>query len=525
MSNNSNDHTMNRRHFMRQAACAALGATAMVNTLASLKLTSAAMAQGAVQDDYKALVCIFMAGGNDSNNLLVPRGSNPLRTDYDDGRGVIAIPSDQLHALTVPTTTMAFDEYHGGTKSPMGIHPDAKGIADLFNNKDLSFVCNVGTLAYPIQNRNQYINKSVPLPADLFSHSNQQMEWQTSVADKPSATGWGGRTADLLHAGHNGDTSKVSMSISLAGANTFQRGLSAETAAFAIGSTGAKPLVGYGPSDAPYDRAYHEGSTYAEPNYKDTRAGHRLKALETLIKLTSNNLLEDAHMQKVVSSRAVSDTVNDALAAATDIATDIGTNFDQLFVNAQHTLGDQLKTVAQLIAGRTVLGNQRQIFFVQVGGYDVHQSHLTSHADLMTELSTGLMAFSEALKATGNWDKTLAYTASDFSRTFTPNGDDAEAGTDHAWGGHAMVMGGSVAGGELYGSFPSLKTGAASGSIDAHTGRGRWIPSTSVDQYSSVMAKWFGVDSNSMETIFPNLGRFDDPVSTTLANLRFIEGM
>jgi len=268
MSNNLNDHTMNRRHFMRQAACAALGATAMVNTLASLKLTSAAMAQGIVQDDYKALVCIFLAGGNDSNNLLVPRGNSELRTDYQNGRGVIALSNNQLHALTVPTTTMAFDQYHDGSRSSMGIHPNAKGIADLFNAKDLSFVCNVGTLAYPIQNRNQYINKSVPLPADLFSHSNQQMEWQTSVADRPSATGWGGRTADLLHAGYNGDASKVSMSISLDGANTFQRGVSAETAAFTVNSNGARPLIGYGSTADPYNRAYHDGATYDEPNYK-----------------------------------------------------------------------------------------------------------------------------------------------------------------------------------------------------------------------------------------------------------------
>lgn len=524
MSNNSmqsNDHTISRRHFMRQAACAALGATAMVNTLASLKLTSAAMAQGANQDDYKALVCIFLAGGNDSDNMLVPRGSNPLRTDYQNGRGVLALPGDQLHALTVPATTMAFNKYHDGSQAPMGIHPDAKGIADLFNAEDLAFVCNVGTLAYPIQTRDDYINERVPLPADLFSHSNQQMAWQTSVADKPSATGWGGRTADLLHAGYNGNRSKVSMSISLDGANTFQRGLSAETAAFAISDDGAKPLLGYGPPDNRYGSAYHDDSSFAQPNYKNTRAGHRLKALETLIKLTSNNLLEDAHMQKVVSSRAVSDTINNAVAAAN--AT--GVDFEQFFATADHNLGDQLKMVARLIAGRSVLGNQRQIFFVQVGGYDIHQSHLSSHSDLMEELATGLQAFRSVLGATGDWDKTVAYTASDFSRTFTPNGTDNTAGTDHAWGGHAMVMGGPVSGGNLYGHFPSLKTGDTPDSIDAEQGRGRWIPSTSVDQYSSVLARWFGVDSNSMETIFPNLGRFDDPVSTTLANLRFIEGL
>ena len=518
---NANDHTMTRRHFMRQAACAALGATAMVNTLASLKLTSAAMAQGSTPDDYKALVCIFLAGGNDSNNLLVPTGSSTVRTDYEAGRGVLALPGSGLHPLTVPNSSLAFDKYYGGTQASMGVHSSAKGIADLFNAGDLAFVCNVGTLAYPIQNRDEYVNKTVPLPLDLFSHSDQQMQWQTSVADKPSATGWGGCTADLLHAGYNGNSSNVSMSISLAGANTFQRGIGAETAAFSISNGGARPLSGYGPTTDPYGNAYHTDSSFGQPNYKDSRQGHRLKALEALLKLTSDNLLENSLSQKVVSNRNVSDQIDKALAAAN--AT--GVDFDAKFMNADHSLGDQLKMVAQLIAGRSALGNSRQVFFVQVGGYDIHQSHLSAHESLMDELSSGLAAFRDAMGAAGDWDKVVAYTASDFSRTFTPNGTDSEAGTDHAWGGHAMVLGGSVSGGNLYGHFPTLKTNEDPDSIDAHKGRGRWIPSTSVDQYSSVLAKWFGVDSNSMETIFPNLGRFDDPVSTTLANLRFIEGM
>lgn len=526
MPNNFNQpESMSRRHFMRQAACAALGATAMVNTLSALRLTSAAIAQGTGQEDYKALVCIFLHGGNDSNNLLIPLGapsSNSLRADYEKGRTVVALAEDTLHSLTMPTSTPAFNKYHGDTVSPLGIHPDAQPIAGLFNDGDLAFVCNVGTLSHPIPTRDDYINGVVPVPWDLFSHPHQQMQWQTSVSGSAAATGWGGRMArELLDAGYNGDESKVSISMSFGGANTFQRGISADTAAFALQGEGVVSLLGYGTEEEPYADAYHPGSNFAAPNYQNNQAGHRLKALESLLNLANDNLLEDAYATRLVSSRSASDSIDSAVALSSQSSVD----FDQIFSNANHKLGDQLKSVAKLIAGRSELGNERQIFFVEAGGYDIHKNHLESHAELMTELSTGLAAFRDALVALNDWDKVVAYTASDFSRTFSPNSPDEDSGTDHAWGGHSMVMGGPVKGGQLYGHFPSLKMGDHPESIDAHKGRGRWIPSTSVDQYSSVMAKWFGVESSAMDVIFPNLGRFDDPVSTTLANLKFIEGM
>ncbi len=525
------DSNITRRNFLRQAACAALGATAMVNTLAALRLTSAAIAQGNDLDDYKALVCIFLNGGNDSNNLLVPMGAvggNPVRADYETGRDVLALGNDTLRGLTLPpSASNAFKKHYGGSSSPLGVHPNAPGIANLFNSGDLAFVCNVGTLAYPIPTRMDLLEDRVPVPLDLFSHSDQQTQWQTSVPDNLSNTGWGGRVADLLDAGYNGDSSKVSMSISLSGVNTFQRGLNPETNAFGISPSGTIPLSGFGSPTDPYGNAYHPGASFYEPTYQDRREGHRLKALEQLVKLTSENLLEDAHASKIVSARGVSESVNAAVAAAVST----GVNFDQLFAGAVdedgggNLLADQMKMVAQLIVGRSALGNSRQIFFVNVGGYDIHRSHMASHAMLMNELSGALAAFRDALVAAGDWDKVVAYTASDFSRTFTANGSDNDAGTDHAWGGHAMVLGGPVKGGNLYGHFPSLKTGDHPESIDSRRERGRWIPSTSVDQYSAVLAKWFGVDSNSMETIFPNINRFDDPFSVAAANLRFLEGV
>ena len=194
-------------------------------------------------------------------------------------------------------------------------------------------------------------------------------------------------------------------------------------------------------------------------------------------------------------------------------------NFDTIFASAATSLGDQLKMIAKLIAGRSALGNNRQIFFCQVSGYDTHQVQLSSHASLMTELSNALKAFYDTTVALGVDGAVTTFTMSDFNRTFTPNGTDTTGGSDHAWGGHAIAMGGSVFGKKLYGAFPSLKLGTNN---DTDKNRGRWIPTTSVDQYSAVLAKWFGVDSNSMSAIFPNLPRFDDPLTSSTANLNFM---
>lgn len=519
---NNNPRTLNRRDFIRQAACASLGVTAMVNTLSYLKLTSAALAQGDNNDDYKALVCIFLAGGNDSNNMLLPGGSastDPLRADYEAGRSLLAL-TEGLHALNLPADTRAFDLYHGGTIAPMVTHPSTAEMAQLFNEGELAFICNVGTLAYPVPTRLDYLEERVQLPTDLFSHSDQQMQWQTSVADRPEISGWGGRTADLLNAAYNSNESKVSMSISLSGVNAFQRSLGSETAAFVMGRTGTNPLLGFAGSGLPYGSAYHEGSSFAEPDYKTTRQGDRLRAVESLMRLSSANLLEDNYASKIANARYVEDTIGAALAEADAASVD----FEQHFMDADTPLGDQLKTVAKLIAGRNALGNKRQIFFVQATGYDIHQNHLTAHAALMEELSKGCMAFRNTLVEMGDWDKTVAFSVSDFNRTFTINGLDLSAGTDHAWGGHAFVMGGPVVGGNLYGQFPTLKAGDHAESIDADAtgGRGRWIPTTAVDQYASVLTSWFGADSNSMETIFPNLYRFDNPLTSGTPNLGFI---
>ncbi len=495
--NPKNDSTtlpIHRRDFFRQSACAALGVTGVVNTLANLRLFNAAMAQNLPDNDYRALVCLFLNGGNDSNNLLVPR-SGGFRNDYETGRGILQIPADQLHPIQAINDRRDF-----------GLHPSAGPLRDLFNEGKLAFVCNVGTLAYPIPTREDYLNDTVPVPAQLFSHADQQTQWQSSIPDQPFQSGWGGRIADLLHSTSNPD-SKVSMSISLSGINSFQIGLQGEVTQFVTSPRGVVGLSGYGRN--------YQNALDAKGTYKQNDPGKRLRAFEEIMNLTHANLMEDGYNAVMRSARESESTVGQTL----DLAERSSVDFDEAFTNAQSSLGDQLKTVAKLIAGRSALGNQRQIFFCRVGGYDTHQSQLTSHANLMAELSSAMEAFYRTTQSLGLEDHITTFTCSDFARTFTPNGTDPTAGADHAWGGHAMVMGGAVKGQRLYGRFPELLVGAGD---DAGRNRGRWIPTTSVDQYASVLARWFGVDSNSMEAIFPNLPRFDDPFTSSRPNLDFL---
>ncbi|MEM8860326.1 MAG: DUF1501 domain-containing protein [Chloroflexota bacterium] len=509
------NHELSRREFIRQSACAALELTGLVNTMGFLRLTNASVLQGnlALNGDYKALVCIYLSGGNDAHNMLVPMGDpadNPIRADYEAARSHVQIPSSDLHPLTIPADSQAFKQHYGDGTFPMGIHPSAPQLAELFNNKDLAFMCNVGSLAFPIVDRQSYLDKKVQLPPNLFAHDKQQMQWQTSMAEKNGTVGWGGRLADLLHAGYNGDASKASMSISLDGVSTFQRGLLPETAAFTVSPTGVRSLKGFGTN---YASAVEIGNTFESPLYKNTSEGHRLKMLEGLMRLSSENLLENEVAQRFRSSRMVEGAVGESLTSAGAS----GVNFDQIFASADNRLGDQLKIIAKLITGQTAIGNRRQIFFARVNGYDNHNSLLESHAPLMDELGSALKAFRDALVAAGQWDNVVTFTASDFARTLIPNTN----GTDHAWGSHAIVMGGPVNGGDFHGHYPSLKLGDHPESLDADA-RGLIIPTTAVDQFSAPMAHWFGADSSAIETIFPNLARFDDPLTSSAANLKFI---
>ncbi len=506
-----------RRDFFRQSACASLGVTGLVNALAQMRLMTAAMAQAPVEGDFKALVCLFLNGGNDANNLLVPIGDpndDELRANYEQTRAVLAIPKGDLLPINVPPTTSAFDLRNGGRLSPMGVHPQCPEIASLFNNNDLAFVCNTGTLVEPIIDRRDFFSGQKIRPDRIGSHPSQQSQWQSSVSDAPFSSGWGGRAADLLNASYNNTAaSQVSMSVSLAGVNSFQVGTAGDVSQYIVRSSGPKPLTGFRNGDDDYGNALD-----SEGNYRNSDNGIRLRTFERLMNLTRANLHEEAHAKVIRSARSTEAAIGLALSAAD--AT--GVDFDGNFAGAGRGLGDQLKMIARLIAGQSTLGNRRQIYFCQVGGYDNHRTLLSAQNDLMSELSRSLGGFAQSLKDLNAWDDVTTFTASDFNRTFSPNNLDIRlAGSDHGWGGHAMVMGGSVNGGDLYGHFPNLRAGSVEGSIDTSS-RGVWIPDTSVDQYSSVLTKWMGAGTSDLDAIFPNLGRFDSPFQSTSANLGFL---
>jgi uncharacterized protein (DUF1501 family) len=492
----TNRTDLNRRQFMRQSACASLGITGMVNTLAHLSLMNSALAnQVALPGDYKALVCIFLFGGMDSNNILVPRNGHPGRADYDSARGVLGIPDASLLPINPDNTT-----------DPYGLHPSLGPMADLFTSGDLAFIANTGSLAYPLATREDFINGTVPLPPQLFSHSDQQIQWQSSVPDKPFQSGWGGRVGELVDGNYNG-LSKVSMCISLDGINEFQVSPSGSIVQYAATTSGAISLNGYGTNYA--------NALNTDGSYKTGGTGQRLKAYEDIMRHTHDHLFEEGYNKVVRRARESESTVNGALLEAAAS----GVDFDTQFMDADSSLGDQLKMVSKLIAGRNCLGNRRQIFFCSQGGFDTHADQNNDLAELAVELSTSMKAFNDTLIALGMHDQVLTCTNSDFTRTLTPNGNEAgSSGSDHAWGGHQIVMGGPVNGRNIYGTFPSLKVGADN---DTDRNRGRWIPSTAVDQYAAVCARWMNVESSALDLIFPNLPRFNDPFGAS-ANLGFV---
>jgi uncharacterized protein (DUF1501 family) len=327
-------------------------------------------------------------------------------------------------------------------------------------------VCNVGPLVAPIT-REQYRARSVPVPRQLFSHSDQQLIWQSSIPDGPATSGWGGRIADLLHPSNG--SSPLSMSITLGGTNLFQVGR--VVFQYPLTTSGPVSLSGY------------RTGTSADP---ESRALDRILALETA------NIFERAYRDVVRNAIGTQQMVQSALAAAPPLATTFPTT----------RLGQQLRMIAQMIGVRGTFGHQRQIFFCSTGGYDTHSGQLAAHTTLFSELDGALGAFHAATVELGVSSGVTTFTVSDFGRTLATNG----SGSDHGWGSHHLVVGDAVLGGRLYGRYPVL---AINGPDDA--GLGRWIPTTSVDQYGATLARWFGVPGSDLPLVFPNLGRFPNP--------------
>lgn len=500
MSQPLHDSNPSRRSILKAAAagCGMMTHTSVMATLLNLQMTKAIMAQ-TTPTDYKALVCLFLFGGNDSYNMLVPRNNassmNPLEYDhyaasrggYDDGSsnpGGLALLESELLAIDNPVNA---------TDRSFGLHPgfghnartvrDANnnlidenlgvggGIAKLYNDKKLSFVSNVGSLIEPTT-RTDYDNRS-NLPLGLFSHADLQRHWMTGAPHTRSqVTGWGGRLADLFASTNMNP--QVSMNISINGVNIFQTG--GAVIPFTIGEGGASQVSNYNTSSL-QNRMF---SKYVD------------------------NILDQTYSDLLAKSFAESHR------GSIDAAIEFNNNVNSIVLETVFDDGDSLsrrmKKIAQVIAARNSLQQSRQVFFISLGGFDNHSGLLPAQDSLFPQISRALSSFNNAMIELGVEGDVVTFTASDFARTLGTNGQ----GSDHAWGGNQIVMGGGVDGGKIFGNFPGSLTSVIDptlGNLDL--GRGRLIPTTSVDEMAAELAMWYGVDNaTDLQTILPNIGNF-----------------
>ncbi|MBX3593052.1 DUF1501 domain-containing protein [Sphingomonas sp.] len=448
-----------RRAFLKRSAALGIagGAAPFVTQLAAIGEASAAVAS-----DYKALVCVFLYGGNDYANTLPPYDQASWDL-YNAQRSTLAHSRASLAAtLLNPAAALP-----GGRQYALA--PTMSGLIPLFDAGKLAVVLNVGTLVRPTT-KAEYTAKSVALPPKLFSHNDQQSYWQASSAEGASS-GWGGRIGDLLQSG-NGTSALTCISASgnavyLSGRSSIQ---------YVTGTSGPTALINGASSLF--------GSATAASALRSIMGGAR------------THLIENEHA--TISKRALDlyAQVNGALGGAP------AANFT-LFPTG-NSLADQLKIVARLISVSQELGAKRQVFFVSLGGFDMHDFLLRDHPGKVGQVADAMRAFYDTTAALGVADKVTTFTASDFGRTLTQNDD----GSDHGWGSMHLVMGGAVNGRRFYGTAPAIGTNTAD-----DVGQGRLLPSTSVDQYAATLASWFGVSSGNMATVLPNIGNYS---TTTL---------
>ena len=440
----------NRREFLKKTgAGAAAAATFAAYPGAAF---SQIIGTSAPFPDYKALVCVFLFGGNDSYNMLVPR-SNAEYNVYAASRQNMALAQGDLLAIN-PLTPDGTD---------YGLHPMMSDIQTLFESNRAAFVSNTGPLVEPTT-KYQYQNKSVLLPPQLFSHNDQQDQWSSLRGVAQSKTGWAGRLADLIRM--NVADQQMATNASLFGSTLFQS--ADETVAYVMGNSGPIPFTGF----------------------DDTAGGQAQRAaFEQIINANYGSIYERGFAEVQRRAVASADLISDALAGAPVL--------NSVFPNSQ--LGRQLSTVAQLIAVRDQLQMQRQIFFVATGGFDSHDDQLANQPGLLGGISESMASFYNATVELGVSDMVTSFTQSDFGRTLTSNGD----GTDHAWGGNQLVIGDAVAGREMYGAYPLLEI---NGPDDV--GGGRIIPTTSADQYAATLSKWFGIPDADLASVAPNIENF-----------------
>ena len=450
---------INRRDFFRMGCCGmAVGYAASFSRFGVMN----AFAQ--TQTDYKALVCIFLGGGNDSNNMIVPV-DNAGYAAYSKARAGLALSQGSLLPIQ-PTSA--------GT--PFGLHAKLPELQQLFNQKHLAVMANVGTLITPVTKKDVQ-SGGVQLPDNLLSHLDQQLQMQSAqFSGGLPEIGWGGRVVEVPSIQALNASALLPACVSLDGENVFADGRTARPAIVPPGNVTALDGI----------------------NLNNTADSARYNAMQQM--LTFDSGLSLVQTANGTMQNAFQDTkaLSDAFAGASSLKT--------LFPQNSY-LAAQLQQVARIIQVRQALGLGRQIFFVQTGGYDTHSDQLNAHNNLYADLSKSLNAFYLATQEMGVQQQVTSFTLSDFGRALQP---DSTTGTDHAWGSHLLVLGGAVHGGDLYGKFPTL----ALGGPDDATNQGRWIPTTSLDQYGATLASWFGVPDADLVSVFPNLGNFTTPKLT-----------
>jgi len=442
-----------RRAFLRNIG--AMSAFGLASRLDLVNFIAEAGAQSA--PDYKALVCVFMFGGNDGNNTLIPIDTA--------GYGQYAAARPPSSAINLAQASL-LPILPVNLGMPFGLHPALPELQTLFAQRKMAILANVGTLLQPTS-KAQY-NAGVR-PLSLYSHADQQAQWQSSISNNPAGTGWGGRLADKV-ASFNA-ASGFPVVTSLDGTVLFTTGTA--TVPLTIPVTGSFALSGYTGSAA---------------------ANARLAAVQQLLTQGSANTFVTGANAIGTQALQLSATVNPILANTNSTVAPI-------FASQKTGTANQLYQVAKMIEARAATGAKRQIFFVQLGSFDTHGDQINRQQNLFAELSPALKAFYDATVALGVSAQVTTFTLSDFGRTFQPA---SGGGTDHAWGNHHFIMGDSVKGGSMYGQYPQLVLGGPS---DAES-EGRWLPNTAVDQYGATLARWFGVASADLGAVFPNLAKF-----------------
>jgi len=474
-----------RRKFLRDSACG-LTAAAVVNSLDRLSVISAMVQQQPeVASDYKALVCVFLNGGSDCNNMVVPY------TGYSDANGYDAVRT--ASGLAIPKTALLQISPPGQGGNVFGLHPNlspevatpaqAPGLMKPWTDGKLAILCNYGSLKQPTTKAQYQSNVGGAFrPYQLFSHSDQVNQQMSSIVNTTGQTGWAGRIAD--NTGSLNGVTILPMALSVSGTSLLQTGATTRQISIGTGSLSSVLSLAWG------------GPAAANP-------------------FTSNSafrqLLGFDRGQTLI--RGASDTTTAAL------------NADQILNQPDPTLtatfpgtgiGNQLRQVAKLIKIKDTLGMHRQIFFCSLGGFDTHTNETNTdptqpnnaggQGNLLTQFSQAARAFYDEMNAQGSSNNVTLFTISDFGRTFQPSGSGAASvGSDHAWGSHAFIMGGAVLGGAFYGTYPTLDV---NGPDDDGGKRGRWIPTTSIDQYGATLAQWYGLPANLLTTVFPNLSKF-----------------